>query len=187
MALKYFGGRTPSVDAPWTCPSCGAENQVPLKAGCQVCRAGADAKRVGAPEPPPADPAPPARPVLATDHPSPFWQWQDAHKDQLGLQSPGVWALMEEAFMAGVAWAQAQAAERRAEAETAIGQLVSEGVREATPVFAGCDFDPITQHTILAALAFYRDNQLQYGAVPGQLSAEQVTDLIQRLSPPEGL
>jgi hypothetical protein len=45
--------------------------------------------------------------------------------------------------------------------------------------------DARTQDTILAALAFYRDNQLAYGAVPGQLSAQECTALIAQLSPQE--
>ena len=187
MALKYFGGRTPSVDAPWTCPSCGAENQVPLKAGCQVCRAGADAKKVGstptqdavrAAAPVPADPARPdayvptgAAPAQGADAEQAWNSWSTevcriTHVPDLDL--------LKEAFMAGIAWARGDAQAARIEGRV-------------TPpvVLAGWDFDQTTQHTILAALAFYRDNQLQYGAVPGQLDAQQVTDLIQRLSPQE--
>lgn len=41
------------------------------------------------------------------------------------------------------------------------------------------------QATVLAALAFYRDNMLSYGAVPGQLSAEECNQLIAKLQPAE--
>ena len=43
--------------------------------------------------------------------------------------------------------------------------------------------DPRQRDTILAALAFYRDNQLAYGVVPGQLSAEECSALIAKLQP----
>lgn len=48
------------------------------------------------------------------------------------------------------------------------------------------DLLPVEQlTTILAALAFYRDNQLAYGTIPGQLDAEGVTSLITQLTPAE--
>ena len=45
--------------------------------------------------------------------------------------------------------------------------------------------DQRTKQTILAALAFYRDSTLAYGAIPGQLSAQEVSELINKLSPTE--
>ena len=43
--------------------------------------------------------------------------------------------------------------------------------------------DDPTRDTILAALAFYRDNTLAFGPIPGQLTAQQVTDLLSQLTP----
>lgn len=45
------------------------------------------------------------------------------------------------------------------------------------------EVDDRTQATIIAALAFYRDNQLAYGEADGQLSADEVNDLIDQLLP----
>src|SRR5436190_24380871 len=47
MTLRHYGGRVPEVASTWTCPSCSAENSTPLKAGCQQCGAGGDARKVG--------------------------------------------------------------------------------------------------------------------------------------------
>ena len=46
--------------------------------------------------------------------------------------------------------------------------------------------DARTHQTILAALAAYRDNYLAYGGIVGQLSAQEVTELITKLTPKEG-
>ncbi len=51
------------------------------------------------------------------------------------------------------------------------------------------DWEPLddrVQQTLLAALAAYRDNYLAYGGIPGQLSAQEVTELITKLTPKEG-
>lgn len=40
--------------------------------------------------------------------------------------------------------------------------------------------------TILAALVFYRDNQLAYGTLPGQLDAQDTTELISQITPAKG-
>ncbi len=194
MALKHYGGSTPTPASEWACPSCGHENTVPLKAGCQKCGAGADAKRVGAAPPVFDPPLLPPRLASATDA-------EHAYNTWLLNSHPGTHAeyvpLAKEAFMAGVAWAQAQTYERAvAPARAALDTLTEKGFPVADPVTApltlwtddGKHQDPVdapTLATLLAALAFYRDNVLNYNAVEGQLAPQQVTDLVNRLLPKE--
>lgn len=202
MAFRHFGGKVPEPLTEWDCPSCGATNTVPLKAGCQTCRAGADARKVGSTpqqdavrqaQAIPIDPADPAEKA--------FYAW--AIETRLDSQHKSA---AKEAFMAGVAWAQAQQDARGVPGPAGVDlRAPATGPVVTSPVIGqvhlrlaplpfeetndhceqGEALDEATAQTILAALAFYRDNQLAYGAVPGQLSAEQVTELITQLSPQE--
>ena len=168
----------------WKCPTCGTENAGPLEQGCTACKAGADAKT----------PAQAARIVEAAPGPSvtAFYQWAT----QLGLDATR--SELQEAWIAGARWARSQAAP----AGNVPGE--GEGIDAATttrvvPVGGSllATIDPITHDptglldtrthtTILAALAFYRDNTLSYGSVAGQLSAQEVTELLDQLTPKEG-
>lgn len=195
MALKHYGGTVPTAATSWTCPSCGAENQVPFKAGCQQCGAGADAKRVtGALEIPTPQPiaAPVHLPNVAVV--TAALDWMASRDFPLEQETP--WATSEdvqEAFRAGATWAKRHAPLVRDAVHlhdpgpVAVTQPVTGKeylymtVQQAIPDHS---VDSAVEATILAALAFYRDNQLAYGPVPGQLTAEQVDALIARLSPP---
>ena len=197
MTLRHYGGSTPAGPGEWTCPSCQAVNTVPLKAGCQSCGAGADARKVGGL-------APETLVMIAEE------QREDAKRAESAVagQSFAAWyatsslvlsgvpyEALKEAFMAGVAWAQAQANHLHAPdrvlltPEEAVGMP---GEPVTSPVTLWTDdgkhqdkVDDQTLLTILAALGFYRDNVLNYNTVEGQLSSQQVTDLIQRLLPQE--
>ncbi len=204
MAMKHYGGSTPPGPASWVCPSCQAENTVPLKAGCQSCGAGGDARKAEvksglspetqkfvaealAEEARPTVPVPDV--VLA------FEAWTGER-----TTSETNWHLVREAFMAGVAWAQAQKYTMAvAPALAALDTLTEKGfpvVFAPDPVTSPITLllgegghldalEPQTLMTILAALAFYRDNVLNYNAVEGQLTPEQVTTLVERLLPKE--
>lgn len=199
MALKHYGGSTPAGPSEWTCPSCQAVNTVPLKAGCQSCGAGGDARKVGAPSVTVDKPR--AMGPTETQYPSVYGakaalDWMRATDRPLDQGTP--WANseeMQEAFMAGVAWAQAQQAQVLTYAEATAVPLNTPDPDWDDPKRPLTLWIEDTKHqdrvdeptlgTILAALAFYRDNVLGYGGMPGQLTAEQVTELITRLSPQE--
>jgi hypothetical protein len=109
----------------------------------------------------------------------------------LGITHVPEVGLLKEAFMAGVAWAQGQV---RVPHEVPyepveIAPDMPNGARlllsEPPLVDTGEPLDPSTLATLLAALAFYRDNVLNYGLIPGQLAPEAVTELITRLTPQE--
>jgi hypothetical protein len=181
MALKHWGGTPREPLAEWRCPTCGTEQTGPLKAGCQACGAGADGRKVE--EKPVGASAPLVQSGVAKRPAEPLAQ-APVRPEYLGFdewqrQYPNADDLLE-AFMAGVAWARAQAV---------VPEVIPSTRPSAAPTtLVQMDIafsDAATCETIIAALAFYRDNQLQYGAVPGQLTAEQVTDLITRLSPQE--
>ncbi len=151
MAMKYYQGRVPGqASVAWRCPTCGAENTTPIEQGCKGCGTGADAKHVGVPVRSYADvPQTVGRPItIATDHAVAAAQaWQDAHMG----------ASLEEAFMAGVLWAQSGG--RVADAHDANG------------------LGKVDKDTIAAALRFYAENMLALGAIPGQLTAEDARQL----------
>lgn len=190
MALKHYGGRVPEVASTWTCPSCNAENTVPLKAGCQTCGAGGDARKVQTPAAAPLDSAG-TRPaeVLA------FEAWVSERSS-----SETNWMLVREAFMAGVAWAQGEATAARIEGRTPpplviaghnVAMLDGDGP-PPSPLTLWTDdgkhqdrVEPHVLATVLAALAFYRDNVLNYGEVANQLTPDAVTELLARLTPQE--
>jgi hypothetical protein len=175
MALKHYGGSTPAPAATWICPTCKEENTQPLKAGCQFCGAGGDARKAGTrtSEDMLSSPArrdrgnPAASLVPDTPEYAAYVTWRATAGD-IGP---------EEAFMAGVAWAQAQ------QTSTVIPSTRPSAPPETLVTMDIAFSDEITSTTILAALAFYAQNVLSYGAVPGQLSADQVESLIARLTP----
>lgn len=208
MALRHYKGGLPTAPAPtaWKCPSCLAVNMGPLEAGCVQCGAGADGAHKGqAPveSPGAAVPAPPqsqarplsqargAEPPSRVDVPSGAAEAWEAWVEQRAGSEVN-WGLVRGAFMAGVAWVQGQQQEVAPELPQAPDLYLYLVNREtmAEDGLQGMANDA-TRNTVLAALAFYRDNALSYGSVPGQLSAQQVTELIDRLTPaaegPEGL
>lgn len=178
MALKHYGGSLPSAGPlEWTCPACGHQNAVPLKAGCQQCgqKDGAGARKVEEPGAVPTSEAE-MTPALAA-----YLKWLSGKP--FGMDHAQV---AQEAFMAGVAWAQGN---REPLPPPLMAGTSPVTAREETPVEPAWglldNMDEPTRQTLLAALAFYRDNVLNYGAVPGQLDAQGVTDLVARLSPEE--
>lgn len=185
MALRHYQGTPKPVAAVWHCPTCKAENTGPLEAGCPRCKAGADAKKVGPKPPPAAPPAPlvsapepePIEPMLRTPSRQAFETWCiDAQCD------PNEEVIAWDAWEAGIAWQLAQAREVSTPTTlpVATAQLILVvNEQEMQPL------DPRARLTILEALKFYRDNHLGYGAQPGQLTADEVTDLIAQLSPEE--
>jgi len=186
MAFRHFQGSPPVVHAAWTCPTCGAKNVGALEDGCPACKVGQDAQVAGHA---PVD----LTPVRAVVNAYVAWReglrvqdLPDAFDDQLQF-----------AFTAGAAWQREQAAPAgnatptRGDGgnESSVAATTGGWVLLMVPKHGDANdevgVDTRTQGTILAALAFYRDNQLAYGAVPGQLSAQECTALIAQLSPQE--
>lgn len=196
MALKHYGGSTPTQATSWVCPSCNTENTVPLKAGCQACGAGNDAKKV--------EQVTVHKPVAVgpTEIPIPasvlaLEQWL---AKRTSASTEVDWEIVREAFMAGVAWAQAQHQPQgetlgggKTGALSGLGEAIyQQHAASAAPITLWTDDtkhqDPVdtpTLQTILSALAFYSNNVLAYGGVEGQLSTEAVNALITRLTPQE--
>lgn len=180
MAFKHYGGSTPAGPAEWICPSCQHVNTVPLKAGCQACRAGADARKVE------EIPLVPPRTAGASDEDHAFYTWVLNARPQWH-PSASETDKLKEAFMAGVAWAQAQPTlggtvhSYNATATTPV--RVEDGVARIVIEGFSTEAEQVTRATVLAALAFYRDNVLGYGSMPGQLDAAGVDALIARLTP----
>jgi hypothetical protein len=115
-----------------------------------------------------------------------FWTWLDTAKlSNLDTESDDN---LEQAFRAGIAWALKQA-EQMIDPKPLPALADATGsyymVLRQTNVQGEQMVDQRTQQTILAALAFYRDSTLAYGAIPGQLSAQEVSELINKLSPTE--
>lgn len=188
MPLKFWEGSVPNTRAAWSCPSCGAPNTGALPDGCVACGAGKDGGKVATPF---------ARTLAHTEtvdeaHAA-FLEWASTLKD---LASQPLREHGEAAFKAGAAWQRQHQIQPTAGPLTALAPLV--GGTAAAPPLGGFMLalvhpethdtqvpDPRAHQTILAALAFYRDNQLGYGPLPGQLSAAEVTSLITQLSPQE--
>ena len=157
----------------WQCPTCGQENGGRLEDGCPACKAGADAKK-----------APTAFPSRRQDVPDAvdvaFLLWLP----ESGLQGATFTTEhLSMAFKAGAAWATGNREPLPPPLLATAGgwtvALIPPDTHE--PVLV----DARTEATLLAALAFYRDSQLSYGAVPGQLTAAEITELIEKLSPKE--
>lgn len=205
MSFKHYGGSVPAGPQSWVCPSCAAENTVPLKAGCQSCGAGADARKVaGEPQRVVGEVQvghlssreSNLRPEDPTDRG--FYMWMLEEFPKLHARSSETDKL-KEAFMAGVAWAQAQptlGGVQHTYATAGSPNPVIDGaaarahgqrlwMTHGVGLAAADAVEDVTHQTILAALAFYRDNVLNYGAIAGQLDAAGVTALIARLTPEE--
>ena len=180
MAFRHFGGSVPPVRVAWTCPTCGDKQMGALEAGCTKCQAGADAKKAAPKFIPEAD-------VEAENVHAAFIEWSSMLRDVASqtLREHG-----EAAFKAGAAWQRQQldtvvrvAAAAQATTPNSEGgyllAMVTPDTHESTLI------DQRTHDTILAALAFYRDNQVAYGTMPGQLDAAEVSALITKLTSPE--
>ncbi len=163
MAFRHWQG-TPQVQAvAWRCPTCNHENTGRLEDGCVACKAG-------------VEPAPQQRY-------SAFDQW--IVSTWSGLLPTDMAEAMKKAWDAGVAWAQQQAGTQpvpqgEATDEGWTMQLTRDGAVDI-PMNARAHL------TICSALAAYRDNYLAYGGIPGQLSAQEVTELIGKLTPKDGI
>lgn len=179
MAFRHFGGSVPPVRVAWTCPTCGDKQVGPLEDGCTTCTAGADARK--------------AEQALALGGPKTdeggdlnFLKWWDAHATE--FQHADVYniakAAWEEAYHQ--AWygkeAVPPARSVTIAAPTTGGYLLAMVTPESHESILT---DQRTHATILAALAFYRDNQLAYGGLSGQLDAAEVSALITKLTPRE--
>lgn len=206
MAFRHYGGTPAPVRVAWRCPTCGSENTGALEEGCASCRAGADAAKSSDPRRGPGPPTTESLLQSMTGGPQEllgllppnvvpvvlaFRAWVKAEIPLDHIADP---AQLQKAFIAGAAWAREQQA-----APAGTGTLTSsEGGNERTLAAAQGSWvfmlahletqeeipvDHRTHFTILAALAFYRDNQLAYGAVPGQLDAQECSALIDKLTP----
>lgn len=186
MALKHFKGSVPTAaGVEWTCPSCQAKQQGRLELGCTACGAGKPSEAT----------APDVRKFTAAtvvaanpESHNAFDRWYTGSEEG----RDAAW----KAFLAGAAWATDVKTAPASNAPTvaSVGGTVSpEAVATSMgrhhlilDIPGGFDARNLTateEATILAALAFYRDNQLVYGAVPGQLTSDQLTELITQLSP----
>lgn len=173
MALKHYLGVPKPVTAAWTCPTCQHQNTGPLEAGCSACKAGADARK-----------AEPTAPPEVSEAERNFNAFVTVTYP-LGL-SPSTYTVAQQAYMAGVRWAQTRQ-EIAAMTQPAAPVPTAEGgytLILATPDQKDADcVDRATHQTILHALASYRDNVLAYGAIRGQLTAQEVSELIVKLTP----
>jgi hypothetical protein len=189
MALKHWTGTIREPAVVWHCPSCGSEQTGALKDGCTACKAGADAKAAqqartltGVDE----------RGMNLADRTSGTEPVYAACNEWLKHATPGERTL-DQAFIAGATWQSLQGNSALSSVpghdptfdkvyETPQGGWQ---VAIVNPHGTAPPMDDRTHATLLAALAFYRDNQLAYGGLPGQLSAEEVTELITKLTPQE--
>ncbi len=184
----------------WHCPTCNAENTGPLEQGCTACNAGRDAAKASIAKSVAAamvleDPTrhqvdlSPIRDVVNA-----YVAWReglrvkdlpDAFDDQLQF-----------AFTAGAAWQREQQAAPAGNVPAGDGGGTVRTPAATTGGWTVCLIDPSetltpapldarAHATILAALIFYRDNTLSYGVVPGNLSAQECTQLITQLTPQE--
>lgn len=180
MAFRHYGGEPKPVSTAWTCPTCGTGNTGPLEGGCVACKAGADAKRSTLLR---------GSTILAPIQ-LPTDALLEAFEGWYGQQTPQALRGERDAallgFIGGVHWARSLP--EHAPAVPALLPIVTGGHLLAMVHSTSHEptlLDSRTQRTILAALAFYRDNTLAYGAVPGELSAEETTQLIEQLTEPE--
>lgn len=202
MAFRFYGGSAPSAVAPWKCPSCQQENTSPLERGCTHCGVGADATHVG------QDPVRVTRPqaeattvgdlVITGPDGQAFERWL-ARQPRMDTATQMV---AKRAFLAGMDWAWKRdeidhpdprdspvRGAIEGEAALDLSEQPPAPLEGATLYISDYGDDGVHQiddrskDTIVAALLFYKDNQLGYGAIPGQLSAQEVTELVKRLVP----
>ncbi len=208
MPLRHWTGSVQQKAVAWKCPTCGAENLGPLEQGCVACHAG-DPKQVnkGAAVPPVVLPENTGARLYGTPAPDPHaaakdWSTEFALQVVDGRYSPQ--RIAEIAFLAGVEWIEKQQAAPAGNASNGVGgnerpEAATEGgwgIALIDPRSKGEEMDPAWElteivdprahATIVAALAFYLDNQLGYGAIPGQLTAAECRSLIEKLKEPEG-
>lgn len=177
----------------WKCPTCGTENTGPLEVGCSACKAGADAQSPSSPL---------AREAARQIHEAAALPRVHNAFDNWYTGSEALRDAMWSAFIAGAAWAVADAAGARMVLTAQVDGELPTAKAPIHPAEADAGrwglalvppdstaplawVDARTEQTVLAALTFYRDHTLVYGLVPGQLSAEEVTTLIVRLAPVE--
>jgi hypothetical protein len=177
MAFRHWQGSVPVKANAWKCPTCGNEVSNPLEQGCPHCQAGRDAAQ--------ARVAKAMEQALTREGPEDpekvaFDAWFKTHYSERDDAVTRV----RLAFAAGAAWAAGQQAKDPivSVAKPEGGWVLGMGEDHATMLKV---VDPRTTQTILAALTFYRDHQLGYGTIPGQLSAQECSELITKLSPTE--
>jgi hypothetical protein len=173
MAFRHYTGTVQTKASVWRCPTCNAEVTTPLEQGCPQCNAGRDAAQARA-----AKAMEQALP--STQSRTPLEQWVYARYPE-GLDTAG-WVIAQGAWDAAIRWENRQRKEH-----TEVAKVPAGGSWELAMISAGehDKLDPRAHQTIVAALAFYRDNQLAYGAVPGLLSAQECSELIEKLQPQE--
>jgi hypothetical protein len=196
MALKHWGGSIPQKAVVWKCPTCGVENTGPLEQGCTSCHAG-DPKQVGK-----VTVEAPDRQLQPIDlsglraRVKAYTDWKKANRDRIPTILDDA---LQFAFEAGADWAAEVLAAPAGNAHVGVGgterpEAATQGGHYLIMVPADADgatventpqMDPRAQATIVAALAFYLDNQLAYGAIPGQLTAAECHALIDHLKEPE--
>jgi hypothetical protein len=181
MALRHYQGSIQEKPAAWSCPSCGRSNTTPLEQGC-ACGVGRDAK-VAAQAQQVVEAIAERRDALSRNTPgidNAFDSWYATGPEE---QRDLAW----KAFVAGATWAMRQRPENRPDPDAVrmpTGGYYLRIVGDHEGVGGdGVLVDARTQQTILAALRFYAENQLVYGAVAGQLDVEEVKGLIAKLEP----
>lgn len=200
MPLRHYAGTIRTAPVAWKCPSCQAENTGALEGGCVQCGAGKDGKSKLVQ---PIEALPPAlvhEPVLRDPVHQGFQQWYDT-TTLPDIDAVGLIALLEQAFNGGVNW-HISGGRGVPAGYTPITELVggaapapaqnAEPPKEpymialVDPVSHEPEYvDQATQATLVAALNFYLGNQLAYGAIPGQLNAEQARALLNKLQSSE--
>jgi len=160
----------------WVCPTCRAENVGTVDQGCSNPEC-------------PTQTAKPAHkgqaPVvyLDADHAAEA-AWQAWLEQTRQPASP----VIRQAFLAGwesgAAWSgktPGEAGESVPEESAEVQEIYLMSATTTHPI----PVDAATRLTIINALAFYRDNQLGFGSVPGCLSARQVDEFLAKITPLE--
>jgi len=211
--LRHYQGSIKPASTAWHCPSCHAEQTGPLEAGCQACGAGRDARKGEPPAPrteaqaavidgplPGTFVAPPNIEVAPDHRDEAYQQWRafNLMPKGGGYSATAIEDLQHKAFMDG--WVAAKAGTMVTHGSGTVGPEMPTPTTPAPTEEAGPkvllytakvgEFVPAevsgpTLSTIVAALAFYVENQLAYGPLPGQLSADQVRELLGQLLPAE--
>jgi hypothetical protein len=199
MALRHYQGSIGKpVGAVWKCPTCKAENTQPLEQGCPICGAGADAKPGTVPQASAErmTPMPPMQPLPAPQEPPnphrAFVDWLH-HVYPRGLDTAG-YEIALAAWKAGYEAGYGEQPYRPPPMVPPKPLLDPHG-----PLAGGlalATYNPLTltvdqlsdraQATILAALRFYQENTLVYGPLEGQLTSDEVDQLLASLKDPYG-
>lgn len=200
--LRHWTGSIPNKPVAWHCPSCTAENTGPLERGCTSCHAGDPAYAKVAQQTETYNESKLQHVDLSglRARVKAYVDWRDRNREHIPIVLDDA---LQFAFEAGADWARTEGAapagnalhegvggnERTEAAQPTGGWMVAliaprtfaedELIQLPTPV------GPRAQITILAALAFYKDNQLGYGDIPGQLTATECSQLIAQLQEQE--